>query len=272
MFESERLIYIQMQKTGCTHIAAVLSRLFDGRSIGKHNAATQMQLRSGKFFISSIRNPWDWYVSLWSYGVQGNGALMRRLARRDPVQALADIRKDPIRLFKLPYLAWAKDIGTWRGVYDRSDNVASFRRWLKLIHEPRNRPFLAEGAGDPALSGRIGFMTARYLDLCCRKPEQLGRPGFISDYRDLEGFDRERCYIDYFIRQEALEEGLCEAIERIRPLTPDERELVFRSSKSNTSRRSFAVADYYDEETTALVANRDRLLIEKFGYVPPLPQ
>ena len=77
-----------MQKTGCTHIASLLSRLFDGEQIGKHNAASDNQINSDAYFLSSIRNPWDWYLSLWTFGVQGNGGLMHRLTNKNLYGAL----------------------------------------------------------------------------------------------------------------------------------------------------------------------------------------
>jgi len=82
MFKGDELIYIQIQKTGCTHIASLLSMLFNGEIIEKHNTTTPEQIKSTKYILSSIRNPWDWYLSLWTYGVQGNGALMQRLTKK----------------------------------------------------------------------------------------------------------------------------------------------------------------------------------------------
>lgn len=51
MFKCDELIYIQMHKTGCTHIASLLSMLFNGEIIGKHNTATSEQLKSTQFFF-----------------------------------------------------------------------------------------------------------------------------------------------------------------------------------------------------------------------------
>jgi hypothetical protein len=96
MYKTDELIYIQIQKTGCSHIAELLSKLFDGKQIGKHNAATQHDLNSGRHVISSIRNPWDWYLSLWSFGVQGNGGFRNRVTRRN-VGVLKSAVRNPRR-------------------------------------------------------------------------------------------------------------------------------------------------------------------------------
>lgn len=269
MFQCDQLIYIQMQKTGCTHIASILSELFDGEIVGTHNAATQDQLTSNQYFISSIRNPWDWYLSLWTFGVQGKGGLMHRLTKRKLRRGLKSTLKNPIRNYNSLFFELSKDINTWRSVYDRSDNVESFRRWLRLVHDPKNSHFLGEGYGNTAITNLCGFMTYRYLYLCCRSVEKMNDSGFISDFKDVVQFESDNCYIDFFIKQESLEEDLCEAIQKVRLLTQNERDRILGIGKINTSKRSLLISDYYDKESIELIRSRDSLLIEKFDYSFP---
>ncbi|HFD31101.1 MAG TPA: hypothetical protein ENJ28_00100 [Gammaproteobacteria bacterium] len=269
MFQCDQLIYIQMQKTGCTHIASILSKLFDGKKIGKHNAATPEQLASNRYFISSIRNPWDWYLSLWTFGVQGNGGLRYRLTNRDLRGCIKSIIKNQNRSYHALFLELTKDTNVWRSVYDRSDNIESFRRWLRLMNDPKNSHFLGEGYGDTAITDLCGFMTYRYLYLCCRNVEKMKEPGLVLDFKDIVQFDADNCYIDFFIKQESLEDDLCKAIEKVRPLTQNERDLIFGKGKKNTSKRSLLISDYYDKESIELIRSRDRLLIDKFDYSFP---
>lgn len=75
MFQCEQLIYIQMQKTGCTHIESLLSGLFEGKQVGKkHSPATPEQIRNHPYFISSIRNPWDWFFPSGPSAFRARGA------------------------------------------------------------------------------------------------------------------------------------------------------------------------------------------------------
>lgn len=269
MFKCDELIYIQMHKTGCSHVASLLSKLFDGQMIGKHNAATPEDIRSTPYFISSIRNPWDWYISLWTFGVQGNGALMHQLTKRMLPKPSVSLLKNPMSSYQTYVREFTKDTETWRSVYDRSDSVESFRRWLRLIHDHTNSRYLGEGYGDTPIAKWCGLMTYRYLYLCCRNAQMLKGAARLSGFDDLVQFDRDNCYINYFIRQEALEATFCEAIAKVRPLTVTERELVLQLPKTNTSKRMLSSADYYDKESIELIRTRDRLLIEKFNYSPP---
>lgn len=269
MFACDQLVYIQMQKTGCSHIAALLSRLFGGNQIGKHNAAPREMLRSHKYFVSSIRNPWDWYLSLWTFGLLGKGDLMHRLTNNYVLFYLIAAIKNPISNGSALFHELSKDIDLWREVYGSGDNVESFRKWLRLILDTRNARFLGEGYGKTAIVDICGFMTFRYLYLCCQNIEALNNPGIISNYTDLVQFEKQNCYIDFFIRQEALESNLIEAVERVRLLTPEEKELIHGAEKKNTSKRSHPISEYYDSESIELVGRRDNLLIDKFGYSPP---
>jgi len=269
MFVTDKLVYIQMQKTGSSHIVALLSGLFEGEQIGNHNAATAEQLNAGTFFISSIRNPWDWYLSLWTFGVQGGGGLRQVLTNREYRKAIALLPRHPVWALDALRREMRKDIALWRGVYDDDTNVDSFRQWLRQIHDPENAAWLGEGYGDTAVTGFCGFMTYRYLSLCCADTWKLKDRRCVSSVADLQEFDRESCYIDYVIRQEFLEEDFIEAVERVRPLDVAARERILGARKTNTSRRSLTVADYYDDRSVDLVATRDRLLIDKFRYEPP---
>jgi hypothetical protein len=269
MFQCDQLIYIQMRKTGCTHTASLLSSLFDGEQIGKHNAATSSQIESNRYFISSIRNPWDWYLSLWTFGVQGNGGLMHRLTRKRYLRSLISAIRNPKRNYLSVFYELSKDVTLWRSVYDRSDDVELFRKWLKLIQNRNNSYFLGEGYGNTAITNLCGFMTYRYLYLCCRNVRELDDAELISSYKDLHQFENNNCYIDFFIRQESLEDDLCEAIEKLRPLTQENRKLIYGAKKINASKRSLSISEYYDDESIELIRNRDRLLIERFDYSPP---
>lgn len=270
MFQSDSLVYIQFEKTGCSHIGKLLSKLFNGEfSEVHHIPAIDEQLRSSRYFISSIRNPWDWYLSLWTYGVQGKGTITNRLTERRYRLSKKSILIHPIKNLIEFYYERKKDVKMWHSLYDRGDNVESFRKWLRLIHEPNNSRYIDEDYGRTAIYSFCGFMTYRYFYLCCSDTEKLKSSKLISNFTDLARFDNENCYINFFVRQEALEETLIQAIENVRLLTQEEKEIILTAEKTNVSQRNLLITDYYDGESIDLIQNRDRFLIEKFNYTPP---
>ena len=162
-----------------------------------------------------------------------------------------------------------RDVSLWRDVYGESSNIESFRKWLKLIHNPNNARWLGESYGSSAITGFCGFMTYRYLHLCCSESSNLKNPRLISNHTDLVRFEKKACYIDFFIRQESLEENFCKVVESIRPLKQEEKDEIWDAKKTNTSKRPLAFSHYYDKDSINLIYSRDRLLIEKFDYMPP---
>lgn len=253
MYLTDELIYIQMQKTGCTHIANLLSEFYPGEQTVKHNAATKEQLQSGRYIISSIRDPWDWYLSLWTFGVQRKGGLLQRLTSEHYSGPLPENRNPEF----------------WQELYSRNDDVMAFRNWLQMIHAPQNSYYLGEDYGKTTITNLCGFMTFRYLYLCCQNIELLYKPNEYFTPLTLKNFDVANCYIDFFIRQESLEADLCEALSHIRRVTSEQRDYIFERGKSNISIRKYTLGNYYDQNSVDLVMHRDALIINRFNYSPP---
>ena len=77
--------------------------------------------------------------------------------------------------------------------------------------------------------------------------------------------------VDAVIRNEQLEQDLIGALDRAKvPLGPVEREIIETARKKPKNKSSrLKTADYYDEETRQLVADREAFLIEEFAYKFP---
>lgn len=278
MFLNNKSVYIHMPKTGGSHIVSLLSSLTNGYESGdKHGSPAEDVLDSDKCYVTSIRNPWDWYLSLWAYGTQGKGAMMKRLTltkHRLLKKTLRKTLKNPLQYHKLlikDSLKWfLEDIDSWRSVYDKKQNVESFRKWLKLVHDPANSHLIQDRYGNKAIKDICGYMTYRYLYISCKNAEGLNKPEIISSYSDVVDFESRNCYIDYFIRQESLEDDFCHFIENYhaQTLTDEEKSFIYGKRKTNTSKRGLNISDYYDETSINLVYERDRLIIDKFGYTP----
>ena len=273
MFITDKLVYIQLQKTGCTHIAKLLQATVGGRQRGKHNAAPRRLRRSSRITVSSIRDPWEWYVSLWSAGCDGKGGLRVRACRKQIPRHFKDLFRfaQPADLRRSISREIHRDPTIWRDLYADSRDPARFRRWLHTIHHPRFRYDFGEGFGMSSVHGFAGIYTFRYLKWCCAGRKRL-YSGSLRSPEDLETFERKNCYIDRWIRNESLEEDLIDVLESAdEPLCPSDRNYIFSCSPTNTSSRSESTDSYHDAETVELVRKRDRIIVDKFGYSPPDP-
>lgn len=295
MLICDKLIFIELQKTGSTHIKQLLRELVGGKNDGKHNTPDERLLKSGKPFIGSVRNPWLWYLSLWSYGCQQKGELYQRLTNekrwkrlrskaesrraREATEgvdhddgdddddttddAVADKRKLPAD--------WGPERAKnfW---YADPDNPEAFRQWMHAILGRRAlRHMLMAGYGKSPIGKAGGLMTYRYFNLFVEGADEAGP--LTNNLLSLKTLDNEKCIVSHFIRNETLATDFIETVQACGvQLTDEQREKILSARKVNTSTRPHGPDYYYDEATLRLVARRERFIIDKFGYRDARPQ
>lgn len=278
MFVAEKLVYLQLQKTGCSHVADMLAKTIGGDQVGKHN---RLDSEPGeRLVVGSVRNPWDWYVSLWAYGCGKQGYIHNRVtSRRDNVGVAKGVLSDAYRQRHLSRRGLRrfsaerkKPVDRWIAAYSDRDDPLLFRQWLALVLDPARRVDHGEHGYDESSIGEFaGLLTYRYLWLHSRDEASVRDPRGLGDVAALTAFDAATTLIKSVIHTESLEDDLLVALEAAGyALSIEERNLVRSGSKTktNTSHHG-ATAQYYDEETSAMVAERERFIIEKFGYEPP---
>jgi hypothetical protein len=271
MFISERIIFLELQKTGCTHIRNLLKEFVGGRFVERHNQAEAHLFSGNRVFMGAVRDPWAWYLSVWAYSCDRKGdhysnvstpgiRLRNRGWRLHPFSLLVDVLQS--RPNRHPE--------QWRRTFRDVNDAGAFRAWLYMLNDERYWPDVGEGYWRFPLNRFAGFLTYRYLRLfTCRKGE-LGKLGQVSTAGQLVEYDRRDCFIDHFIRNESLESDLLDALRQAGVEVPQDAAAGLAARpKTNTSSKRRGVQDYYDAATEKLVGERDRLIIDKFGYVAP---
>lgn len=271
MFISERIVFVELQKTGCTHIRNLLREIVGGRFTERHNQADPRLFDGRRSFFGSVRDPWDWHVSVWAYSCDGKGdhysnvstpgiRLRDRGWKRHPFALLLEVlRSRPNR-----------HAAQWKRTFRDAGDPGAFREWLHMLHDPAYWPDLQEGYWRYRLNRFAGFMTYRYLKLYTCKRGELERLKGIATPQQLLEHDRHNCFIDHFIRNENLEADLVDALRSVQvPIPPDTVASLKTRPRTNTSSKRRDVRHYYDAATEKLVGDRDRLIVEKFGYSAP---
>lgn len=277
MFVADGLVYLELQKTGGSHICRLLEQYARGRPEGKHNRVI-VNNASG-YVIGSIRNPWDWYVSLWAYGVSGRGAVQSRSVtgvdfdyyNRMLPKSMGKNWLTPGEFITSLFHDVVKPVRQWREAYQDSSNPMLFRAWLKLLLDRQRRFDIGEGYGFSPLSAHAGLLTYRYFRLYTTgnsvfRDRRLRHLDGIADY------DRELNITRGMIRTETLEEDFIRVLGEAGCSLTGEQIKAIRNKevgKTNVSERK-PTQFYYDNEAIALVAQRERYLIEKYGYQPPV--
>lgn len=278
MFVSEKVVFVELHKTGGTHIGQWLKVLIDGEQIGKHNRVPPAL--QNRFIIGSIRNPWDWYVSLWAYGCNGSGSVRRQSARRIDMRYCWNELPHEMGLHWLNPLRWqrqvwsdvVKPVDEWRCSYRDSDDPVAFKEWLLMMMDSKRRFDIGEGYGFSPVSRRFGLLTYRYLKLFTNLDSALYRNSALFTMEGVKELWQEHKLVDFLIRNENLEEDLLLALAQATVDLNAEQKAALLEAKNNklnaSERRS--VDYYYDRETIELIEHRENFIINSHGYLPPV--
>lgn len=271
MYVSDRLVYLQLQKTASTHITAALMHHFPGEHRGKHAPLTFDP--GTRLIVGSVRNPWDWYVSLWAYGCQKRGSVHSHLASPALTVAYRHLRGmllHPTRWHKSPAelrSILAKDTTCLRALYASADDPKVFRRWLKFILSGADCPYMEHGYSPQKAADAPGLMTFRFLRLFTRHERWLEQSGSLPTFDAARRYYEQNAVVDEFIKVETLEQDL-ERVLAMADIDIDGAYIRNANGQRTNSSRHASAAYYYDDETMNLVRTKDRLVADLFDYRP----
>ena len=268
MFVNDDLVFLHLQKAAGTFVVDRLAQALRGEVRDGHAPLTAG--KRGRIVAAAVRDPWDWYVSLWSYGCMGQGELRGRLlmprgqmstlalravlrGREGPGKALARVQRD-----------CGRDPRAWAALYASAEDPALFRRWLRTLLTLPGAGHLPDSYPALPMCGQVGFMTFRVLRLFTDWQAWSAGAAGIRTPDDASNFYRRHGIVDRVLRTERVAEDLQGLLSAIGVAQASED-----AAKANASRRG-AHAGYYDAETAALVLEKDRMVVETFGYTPPL--
>lgn len=284
MIITEKLIFLELEKTGTTHINHIITQLYPRELIGKHttlNALPDYE-NQDKFIAGSIRNPWDWYISLWAQGCRNTGlkgGLYEKLTKRKPLSRMFfinDIGQYSLSLSCLNAICFgiSKPTHIWKKLYSDYTNVNHFREWLKLIYDRRRIYDLGlEWPTYPKskLHQFMGLMSYRYCtffikDFLTREVVQN-----LNNLDDLIRLDKQNNLLQGVVRVESLETDLIHLLMASGHVVDSDvkgKIIDFSNQRKNVSQRLKTI-QYYDQETLDLVYQKEKFLIDKYSYEKP---
>ena len=122
-----------------------------------------------------------------------------------------------------------------------------------------------EGYGVSPVARYTGLLSFRYLNLFCRHVRAS-----VTSIDDLITYEKQNCYINHFIRTEQLEDDLINALESCNiSITEKQKQFIYSAGKTNTSAPRKSTAHYYNKQTTDLIYEREKIIIDKFSYAFP---
>ena len=239
MLIGKNYTYLELQKSGSSFVENLLLTL-DSNTVQypRHISLAKIERRGipigHKQVISNIRNPWSWYVSLWSYGCQGQGGFFNR-----------------------------KEGTHWLELYEDVNDPKLFKKWLHMVlWGPASE--LRERFHKVAWNEMVGFYTYRYLKLGCRnldKVSQLSR----SEFNIWEFVEKNDIRTHYFRTEQLTQEVITNA--HLFDLIQSDVESYIGSLSGKTNKSNhLQISSYYDDESFNWVLKKDDLICKKFEY------
>jgi hypothetical protein len=271
MFVSDRIVFLELQKTGGTHIRNLLKEIVGGTFVERHNQADRRLFTEGRVFLGSIRDPWNWHVSLWAYCCDGKGDFYDNVSTPGIRLRSRGWKLHPFSLLIETLQSRPnRHAEQWKRTFRDINDAGAFRAWLHMLHDKTYWSDVHELYWRFPLNVFAGLMTYRYMRLFTCKKGELAILKKLTTPDQLDEHERKSCFIDYFIRNEHLESDLLGALTLAKvPLSEQAAAGLKRRPRTNTSSTKRGSRYYYDEETEKLVGDRERLIIEKFGYLAP---
>ena len=221
----------------------------------------------GKYIVGSIRNPWDWYVSLWAFGCDRHGFLYRSAISRS--LSRHGLKFHPERFPLVVIAEIKKPVKTWQRTYSNSKDPKLFREWLRLILDPDRKYDIGGEYGFCPMSSFAGFLTYSYIKVFTKDITDILN-NRVKSIEDIREFDSKNNVLNDIIRNEYLEEDVIRILRKAGYELSDARlEKIYASQRINSSSRFRDIGSYYDEETVELVRQKEYFIIQKYGYTPP---
>jgi hypothetical protein len=271
MLNSDKLVFVELQKTGTTGLRKFLGNIVGGESTGKTSAYADELLAMGKPIVGLVCHPMTWYLDQWRQGCAGRGELYKHLtdekrwnllrthAAKGPAKA---DEGDKARQKDVPP-EWGPEYAKTHWYAD-DQNAEAFREWLRAVAlHPGLRNLIARGYKVSRIGRLAGLMTYQYVVRFLRDGENIERS--VDTIEALRAFMHDRAITTHFVRAEHAGEDLLKALDALGiETTPEQREQAAAFKRRGAENK--LVRNYYDDASIRLVAERELLMGELFGY------
>lgn len=249
MDEFQSFCYLDVQKTGSTFVSKVLKTgsrepLYLSIKHGAISGNSRRNLfglirrpghfRRGVFYFNSVRNPFDYYASLYNYGCDGRGGLAKNLRQ-----------------------------GGFGELY--GGTVSSFYDWFSFLNDPKNSHYIHHEFTDCGARLGIGFLSYRFLRLSVVDP--TNKLSALALNADLRTFLSENGICSKTIRNETLNEDLLHLFDGVLSHAVDLNKVadLLNGQRINASQSGIVTAEHLRRNAASnMVYEADRLIFDAF--------
>jgi hypothetical protein len=226
---TDKFVFAHLPRSGGTFVSDVIRKFFpSAHEIGHHLPRELLPTEYSHLpVLGTVRNPWEFYVSLYHY-----------VWRRDATSILVSWMSENGSLDFIGSITNLLNLGA----NDERLDVLIEMLPETVEYDRRNIPNITKDAMYRVRGTGLGYYTFRFKHIF----------GNADDV--------------FFCRVETLTQDLVAFFEGIGAATDELRDYVLRSDKKNVSEH-LHYSTYYTPDLAELVLIRDRLLVERFGYL-----
>ncbi len=229
MIVTDKFVFVHLPRSGGTFVSGVITKFFPSAHEIGHHLPRELLPREYSHLpvLGTVRNPWEFYVSLYHY-----------VWPRAAASILVSWMSENGRLGFIGSIGNVLNLG----VNDERLDVLVEMLPEHVDYSRTHIPNVTKDAMRRVRGTGVGYYTFRFNQMF----------GNTDDV--------------FFCRLETLRQDLVAFFEGIGAATDELRDYVLRLDKKNISEH-LHYSTYYTPELAELVLIRDRPLIERFGYV-----
>ena len=273
MLINDQFIFLQLQKTGGTHMELLIGENFPNTlKGGKHFRLSKNFDIKNRNILGAIRNPWEWYLSYWTYSCMNKGgphyqcckkkSLLKFFTNGRKFNCNKEVAYSFYDFINCTKAELCRPINEWKYLYEDATDPKRFREWLKLVLSNERRFDLFQDYGISKISQVSGIYTYLFLFLYAENINDL-----FNKSMTLEELYNINININGVVKTENLNEDFIRILNILK--IPYDKRLIKNIEnimKTNTSNRKHPISKYYDEASVNLVAEKESYLIKQFDY------
>ena len=217
---------MHIRKTGGTFLEKFLIDMC-GAVFHNHHGKPSKEMRTGKTILASHRNPYDFYLSLWSYGIKrmdgnqnGSGWVMLQSKKFNPK--------------------------FWGKLYSDSSSADNYRLWIKAILSENHSRFYIPY--NKFVKKGYGIYTFEVLSTVC------------DDMRI------DRCFVNKWIPMCDMTKETINLIADVRGVGVEDVAAIREKGIIGASYRPVKLPDMLDQESADLIYKYEKPLFDLYGY------
>jgi len=258
MFLTKQYCYVDKNKTGTVYVNNLLKNL-NKDFYYKHHQIPCKEVIDNKNIIKfgTIRCPWSWYVSLWSFGClrKRSSGVYNNFTKFRPFVSYGGANNKFFAIFKkqITYINLNLKYDT-EDLYSDNSNPNLFRKWLKIVLSDEFAPIVDYPLYHSNLYKHCGLYTRRMIKFYFINHD-INRAR-IDSHSGLSKFLEDNCYVNDFIVLEHLDSNLKHFFEKYK-FHPEQPIPILK--RANVSSKNIS---HYNQETFELVLEKEKIMLD----------